>query len=287
MCCATLRVWCFIFAIANPLGILRKIVFKRLLILLAMSCSVPGLAQAGDAAITADAPKTEGPAVDFERQVREVAERTAAEERAKKEAARVAVKGNASSSSGEAFKVFKYKKDGAVVFTDTAPYKIHYDVIIYNSCYACSLTSNVDWYNTKLYLTEFTDSIAQAAREYNVSPAFIRAVIHAESAFNPLARSRKGAMGLMQLMPETAKDMGVRDTSNPVQNIQGGVKYLAYLLQTFNGNETLAAAAYNAGPSAVTRHGGIPPFEETQTYVKRVKILLERYKNKIVLANNS
>ena len=156
--------------------------------------------------------------------------------------------------------------------------------MIYNSCYACSISSNVDWYRTRLFLTEFNDTIAMAAQTYNVDVGFIRAIIHAESAFNPLARSRKGAMGLMQLMPGTAKDMGVSDTTDPEQNIKGGVKYLAGLLQTFKGNETLAAAAYNAGAGAVTRHGGIPPYEETQTYVKRVKILTDRYKNQKQLA---
>ena len=223
---------------------------------------------------------------DFERQVRAVAEKTAADEKAKKEQAKLAAKADATSGSGESFKIFKYKKDGAVMFADSAPYKTHYDVIVYNSCYACSIVSNVDWYNTKLHLTEFSDSIASAAKQYKVDPAFIRAVIHAESAFNPLARSRKGATGLMQLMPGTAKDMGVSDATIPGQNILGGVKYLAYLLETFSGNEILAAAAYNAGPGAVTKHGGIPPYEETQTYVKRVKILLDRYKNQKALASN-
>ncbi|RYZ84202.1 MAG: lytic transglycosylase domain-containing protein [Moraxellaceae bacterium] len=222
---------------------------------------------------------------DFERHVREIAERTAAEEKARKEQAKAA-KANTSNTSGDAFKIFKYRKDGAVVFADSAPYKTRYDVIVYNSCYACSITSKVDWHNTRLHLTEFGDYIAQASQEHNVDPALIRAVIHAESAFNPLARSKKGATGLMQLMPGTAKDMGVKDASVPAQNIQGGVKYLAYLLQTFSGNQTLAAAAYNAGPNAVTRHGGVPPYQETETYVKRVRILFERYKNQKVLATN-
>ncbi len=193
-----------------------------------------------------------------------------------------------SSSVGDAggFRVFKYKKGGSTMFADSAPYKTKYEVVIYNSCYACSITSNVNWYNTRLRMNEFADTINSVSQEYGVNPGFVRAIIHAESAFNPLARSRKGAMGLMQLMPGTAKDMGVMDLTNPEQNIKGGVRYLAGLLKTFSGNETLAAAAYNAGPGAVTRYGGIPPYEETQTYVKRVKILADRYKNQRQLALN-
>ncbi len=183
-------------------------------------------------------------------------------------------------------RVFKYRKDGTTMFADSAPYKTKYEVVIYNSCYACSITSSVNWYNTRLRLNEFADTINVVSKQYGVNPGFVRAIIHAESAFNPMARSRKGAMGLMQLMPGTAKDMGVMDLTNPEQNIKGGVKYLAGLLQTFSGNETLAAAAYNAGPGAVTRYGGIPPYEETQTYVKRVKILADRYKNQPQLALN-
>ncbi len=225
--------------------------------------------------------------VDYEKQVREVAERSAAEAKAKKEQERLEKARVVGSNAGaESFRVFKFKKDGATAFSDSVPYKTKYEVVIYNSCFACSITSNIDWYKTRLYLTEFSDTISLAARAYHVDVGFIRAIIHAESAFNPLARSRKGAMGLMQLMPGTAKDMGVFDTTNPEQNINGGVKYLASLLQTFNGNETLAAAAYNAGAGAVTRHGGIPPYEETQTYVKRVKILADRYKSQKQLATN-
>ena len=234
--------------------------------------------------------KSETQTVDFEKQVREVAQRTAAEARAKKEQERAAKAKAATdkiaASGGTALKVFKYRKDGAVMFSDSVPYKTQYEVVVYNSCYACSVTSTVNWYNTRLHLTEFSDTISLASKQYGVDAGFIRAIIHAESAFNPLARSRKGAMGLMQLMPGTAKDMGVMDSTNPEQNIKGGVRYLAGLLQTFSGNEALAAAAYNAGAGAVTRYSGIPPYEETQTYVKRVKILSDRYKNQKQLAAN-
>lgn len=241
---------------------------------------------------------------DYEKQVREVAERTAAEAKAKKDQERLerakvvnsralntpSLNSREASSTAaanvESFRVFKFKKDGVTKFTDSVPYKTKYEVVIYNSCYACSIASNVDWYKTRLHLTEFSDTISIAAQAHQVDVGFIRAIIHAESAFNPLARSRKGAMGLMQLMPGTAKDMGVFDTTDPEQNIRGGVKYLAGLLRTFNGNEALAAAAYNSGAGAVTRYGGIPPYEETQTYVKRVKILAERYKNQKQLAVN-
>lgn len=257
-------------------------ILLTLCVFLAEPCVAAETASVGD--------KKAEAAVDFEKQVREVAEKTAAEAKAKKEQERLerakAANDKATTTGGSAFRVFKYKKDGATMFSDSVPYKTQYEVVIYNSCYACSIASSVNWYNTRLHLTEFSDTIGVAAKQYGVDAGFIRAIIHAESAFNPLARSRKGAMGLMQLMPGTAKDMGVADTTNPEQNIKGGVKYLAALLQTFKGNETLAAAAYNAGAGAVTRHGGIPPYEETQTYVKRVKILSDRYKNQKQLAAN-
>ena len=164
--------------------------------------------------------------------------------------------------------------------------KLDYQVIVYRSCYACSSLSRVDWRVTRLYMSEFSYSINRAARLYGVDPALVRAVIHAESNFNPLARSRKGAMGLMQLMPGTARDMGVADSSDPGQNIQGGVRYLAYLLERFKGNITLATAAYNAGRGAVSRHHGVPPYEETKTYVFRVNVLHQRYKHQASLASN-
>ena len=116
----------------------------------------------------------------------------------------------------------------------------------------------------------FSSIINQAAQKYGVNPELVQAVIKAESNFNPRATSYCGAAGLMQLMPATARSLGVTDIYDPAQNIEGGVKFLSGLLSHFHGNTQLAVAAYNAGPGAVDRYGGIPPYSETQTYVKRV-----------------
>ncbi len=145
-------------------------------------------------------------------------------------------------------------------------------------CYACNPHSDIDWHTVPLRLHAYASAIDAAAARYRIDPALLRAVIHAESAFNPYAVSDKGAQGLMQLMPGTASDMGVRDVFDPAQNILGGARYLAHLLQDFGGNTTLATAAYNAGSAAVRKYGNqVPPYDETQLYVRRVRILLGRY----------
>ena len=114
--------------------------------------------------------------------------------------------------------------------------------------------------------------ISREAARQDVRPELVRAVIRVESAFDPRARSPKGAMGLMQLMPATAADLHVRDPYDPAQNIRGGVAYLRRLLDRFDDNEELALAAYNAGPEAVARHGNqVPPFRETENYLDRVR----------------
>ena len=118
--------------------------------------------------------------------------------------------------------------------------------------------------------TLYDDLIVEHADRNALSPDFVKAVIHAESAFNPRARSNKGAMGLMQLMPDTARDYGVRNPYDPAENIRAGVAYLKSLILRYNDDETLALAAYNAGPGAVDKYGAVPPYRETRAYVARI-----------------
>lgn len=115
------------------------------------------------------------------------------------------------------------------------------------------------------------------SRAHNLSPALVKAIIRAESNGNRFAVSRKGAKGMMQLMPFTSKRLNVTDPFDPIENIEGGVKYIKELLGTFRGNVVHAVAAYNAGPAAVQKYGGIPPYPETRIYVKRVLNFYEQY----------
>lgn len=181
--------------------------------------------------------------------------------------------------SAEAAKpIYTYvKSDGTVAFTDRKPTKHSYS-IYRTGCYACRIKSTLNWHKIPLYPEKFHREIAIASKQHNVDPALVKAMIHAESAFKANARSKKGAIGLMQLMPETAKYMGIRQPKLPGQNILGGVKYLSYLLEKFKGNVRLATAAYNAGPNAVKKYKGVPPFAETKAYVERVGILHNRYR---------
>jgi hypothetical protein len=119
-------------------------------------------------------------------------------------------------------------------------------------------------------LSKYDPLIQEMARRHGVDECLVTAVIKVESNFDPGAVSRKGAQGLMQLMPETARELGVRNSFDPVQNMDGGVRYLRYMLEFFEGRLPLALAAYNAGRDAVLQHRGIPPYAETQQYVKLV-----------------
>lgn len=181
--------------------------------------------------------------------------------------------------------VYSYMQDGVRHYTSARPTQvanlgpvrtIRYSFM--ERCYACGVNPRVDFGSVRLNTTAFQSEITSAAREFGVEEAVVRAIIHAESAYNPTALSRAGAQGLMQLMPPTAARFGVSDSYDAGQNIRGGVQYLAWLLKRFNGDLTLAAAGYNAGEGAVDRHRGVPPYSETQYYVRRVGQLAERYR---------
>ncbi|HJQ38739.1 MAG TPA: lytic transglycosylase domain-containing protein [Thermoanaerobaculia bacterium] len=127
----------------------------------------------------------------------------------------------------------------------------------------------------------FGSIIYQEAKKNNIRPELIAAVVQAESKFKPSARSGAGAIGLMQLVPRTGRWMGAKDLHNPAQNISAGAKYLKYLNERFDGNETAVIAAYNAGEGNVKRFRGVPPFKETRNYVKKVKNFEEEYHNRV------
>jgi soluble lytic murein transglycosylase-like protein len=122
----------------------------------------------------------------------------------------------------------------------------------------------------------FGDKIYEIASRYSLNPHLVAAMIHVESAFNPRAMSRKGACGLMQLLPDTARRFGVgkREIFDPNKNLEAGVRYIKWLSDRFNGDPVRVLAAYNAGEGAVERHGGVPPYQETQNYVRRIFGLL-------------
>lgn len=165
--------------------------------------------------------------------------------------------------------IYKYvDEDGVMHFTD-APTDRRFKIFMRDLKKDRKLRTNF-----KMGLcrnpAEFEPIIKSVASEFGVDTNLVKAVIHAESGYNPNAVSPKGAQGLMQLMPGTAKGLKVSNSLDPRENIRGGVRYLRFLLDTFNGDVTLALAAYNAGLSRVNQYGGVPPFTETQNYISRV-----------------
>ena len=169
--------------------------------------------------------------------------------------------------------IYCYKdSSGRTVFTDTKIKKRGYTLLWVKGL-------NAERRNVStIRNNRFDKYIRQAAKKNQVDPALVKAVIHVESAFNPNAVSKKGAQGLMQLMPGTANELRVRDPFNARENIMGGTRYLNRMFTQFKGNQDLALAAYNAGPAAVQKYGGIPPFDETVKYVSKVNKLWQRYR---------
>jgi len=162
-------------------------------------------------------------------------------------------------------------KQGTLLFTNV-PTRPGYRPFLFLRTYASQLHGNES--------AEFDRLIQLACVRYGVEFALVKAVIKAESAFDPLALSRAGARGLMQLMPETAAMHGVADIHSPRENIEGGVRHLRLLLERFEGDTALALAAYNAGAGAVDRYNGVPPYQETQEYVRRVLRYRESYRGR-------
>lgn len=174
--------------------------------------------------------------------------------------------------------VYKYTRNGVTHYTNRKP--AHGAQVLFTyieTCFACSAAPGLDFNSVGLNLEAYAAEVQAAATEHGVDPALVRAIMHAESAFNPNAVSRVGAQGLMQLMPATASRFGVSSPFDPGENIKGGVTYLAWLLKRFDGDITRAAAGYNAGEGAVDKYDGVPPYQETLRYVERVGILHGRY----------
>jgi soluble lytic murein transglycosylase-like protein len=172
--------------------------------------------------------------------------------------------------------VYRYvDENGITVLTNVRPEPGRYENVRNIGCYGTCI-KGVDWHTTPLVRDAFRDEVRAAAGRYGVDEALVRAIMHAESWFEPDAVSHAGAMGLMQLMPATQQRFGVRDPFDPAENIGAGVALLAELLARY-GDRELALAAYNAGETAVDEYDGVPPFDETREYVRRVRILHGRY----------
>ena len=160
--------------------------------------------------------------------------------------------------------IYKYTDEKGVVCYTDIPLNKHSHLVIRTDGYARRDTAEA------IPQKDFHSIVAEKANKYKIDPSLVRAVIKAESNGDPHAVSRKGAKGLMQLMPATADELRVRDPFDPEENIDGGTRYLKYLIERFKGDLTLALAAYNAGPEAVEKSGSAPHISETRNYVRRV-----------------
>ncbi|WP_258872716.1 lytic transglycosylase domain-containing protein [Thalassotalea euphylliae] len=189
----------------------------------------------------------------------------------------IAASALAASSAKAEESVYRYHSEqGVLSFSDIEPVDTYYETVKFG-CYACGVYSEIDWLETKLYPYAYYKEIEGMADYYQVDANLVRAIIHAESHFRKDVISKQGAQGLMQLMPATARELGVVNPFDPQQNIRGGVKHLAKLTKKYYGNIRMVAAAYNAGEGSVEKYNGIPPYAETQVYIERVEILHKRY----------
>lgn len=172
--------------------------------------------------------------------------------------------------------------DGSRVVTDYALNNRHYRLIRVGATTKDigRLAAHQDPLLFRTDPTAFDRLIRRVAAEQKIDFALVKAVMHVESSFNPYAKSNKGALGLMQLMPATAQRYGINNIYDPAQNIVAGVKHLKYLLRLFNQKHKLALAAYNAGENAVRRYRGIPPYPETRAYVRKVMQYRQQYSRK-------
>lgn len=165
------------------------------------------------------------------------------------------------------------------MFTNSKPDTTRYQVKNHGCFGTCR--TGINWNITPLKQKLYANEVNAAANAFGVDKALVRAIIHAESWFEPNALSSAGAQGLMQLMPATQERFGVSKPHDPQQNITAGVKYLAWLMKEFDQDIERVMAAYNAGENAVKRYNGVPPFNETREYLRRVNILYQRYASAI------
>jgi len=172
--------------------------------------------------------------------------------------------------------IYRYEDDEGIVHFTDAPTDKRFKVFMRDLKKDRQLRTRMQ-FASSVNPAEYDQLISNCAAKYGVNPCLIKAVIHAESGYNPNAVSKKGASGLMQLMPGTARSLKVSNSFDPKDNVEGGVKYLRFLLDTFRGDVSLAVAAYNAGLNKVAKYGGIPPYNETRTYVNRVLSYMQSY----------
>lgn len=181
------------------------------------------------------------------------------------------------SASGD---IYVYEmQNGARLITDK-PLKDGYTRLIRKSTDprgAGKLAANINDPSLRVESSAYDKLIQRLADQYDVDFALVKAIMHVESSFNPYAASHRGALGLMQVMPATAKRYGVHDMYNPTENIRAGILHIKYLSEMFDHKSYLVIAAYNAGENAVRRNQGIPPYEETQNYVRKVLYFKRRY----------